>query len=392
MNDPFSDLLTEATGMAGCPVCRVLTRLLYDEMCRLQYDGVHDPATRARLRAGGFCADHLWYLFDLTTRRAVAALLAPCLARIAEQVRALAARLEADAAPTLRRGEAALVRPLGTAECIAGSHDRRPALTRQRPRRGDRALRSAPGPRGRQASHRRRFRAPRRVGARDTRARRPPRRRRGRTRARPGAARRGRGGPPARGRPEPGAVLNDNHRRALASCLMAIDGLLVRIETIASGPQAGRRSRRTCPTSTRRRSASSTPTSWRSDSEWRKWRRRSLCGRCRLICRAGAGACGPSRAPPASDRSGPRPVRPGHGSRPETWQARAARPAAPGDPVSRARGRARGRRRRPATGRAGRLRGRGPEAMPARRSRPTRAPAAPAFLTLRGRARRRPGP
>src|SRR5579875_1587629 len=122
MNDPFSDLLTEATGMAGCPVCRVLTRLLYDEMCRLQYDGVHDPATRARLRAGGFCADHLWYLFDLTTRRAVAALLAPCLARIAEQVRALAARLEADAAPTLRRGEAALVRPLGTAECIACSH------------------------------------------------------------------------------------------------------------------------------------------------------------------------------------------------------------------------------------------------------------------------------
>src|SRR5579883_3301726 len=118
MNDPFSDLLTEATGMAGCPVCRVLTRLLYDEMCRLQYDGVHDPATRARLRAGGFCADHLWYLFDLTTRRAVAALLAPC----AEQVRALAARLEADAAPTLRRGEAALVRPLGTAECIACSH------------------------------------------------------------------------------------------------------------------------------------------------------------------------------------------------------------------------------------------------------------------------------
>src|SRR5579885_986393 len=104
MNDPFSDLLTEATGMAGCPVCRVLTRLLYDEMCRLQYDGVHDPATRARLRAGGFCADHLWYLFDLTTRRAVAA------------------RLEADAAPTLRRGEAALVRPLGTAECIACSH------------------------------------------------------------------------------------------------------------------------------------------------------------------------------------------------------------------------------------------------------------------------------
>jgi hypothetical protein len=116
--DALGELLAEAAGSDGCPVCRVLARSLYDAMCRLQYDAVHDPPTRQRLRAGGLCAAHVWYLFDLTTAHTTATLLAPLLAQAGEQARALAARLTADAT-LLRCGQALLARSLGPAACLA---------------------------------------------------------------------------------------------------------------------------------------------------------------------------------------------------------------------------------------------------------------------------------
>jgi hypothetical protein len=56
--DDVVALLMESARSAGCPACRVIARLLYDEMCRLQYDAANDPAVREAVAAGGLGGDH----------------------------------------------------------------------------------------------------------------------------------------------------------------------------------------------------------------------------------------------------------------------------------------------------------------------------------------------
>lgn len=77
-------------------------RLLFDDMARLQHAAMINPPVRRDFVARGLCGDHLWYLLDLTSPRAVAdlgsplqapdcvacAMLAACEAEIVSVVRA----------------------------------------------------------------------------------------------------------------------------------------------------------------------------------------------------------------------------------------------------------------------------------------------------------------
>jgi hypothetical protein len=61
-------LLSESARSGECPACRVIARLLYDEMCRLQYDAVHEAAVRREMTAAGLCGEST-SLRSLTTCR-----------------------------------------------------------------------------------------------------------------------------------------------------------------------------------------------------------------------------------------------------------------------------------------------------------------------------------
>ena len=84
--------LARALEMDGCAVCRVVTSVLYDEMCRLQHDdaAIADDASAGVVHT--LCGTHLWYLFDLTSPAALVRLLEPYLRLLAADAGANTAR------------------------------------------------------------------------------------------------------------------------------------------------------------------------------------------------------------------------------------------------------------------------------------------------------------
>ena len=116
--DQVVALLAESARSGGCPTCRVIARLLYDEMCRLQYDAATNPVVRQAVAVDGLCGDHLWYLFDLAGSDTVAEILRPVLGGVADQAGSLGERIARDPG-VLRRGRDAIARRLVAADCVA---------------------------------------------------------------------------------------------------------------------------------------------------------------------------------------------------------------------------------------------------------------------------------
>jgi|SRR5579871_2510829 len=115
--DAVVALLAESARSGGCSTCRVIARLLYDEMARLQYDAARNPVVGRAVAAHGLCGEHLWYLFDLAAPKTVAEILAPLLEGVAGQARNLGERIARDP-ELLRRGRDAIKRPLVARQCV----------------------------------------------------------------------------------------------------------------------------------------------------------------------------------------------------------------------------------------------------------------------------------
>jgi hypothetical protein len=79
--------ILEAMAMRGCPVCRLVDSMVYDEMCQLQRQALVNPLVHADVIArGGYCADHFWQLEELASPVTNAQLLAPLMDRLAERL------------------------------------------------------------------------------------------------------------------------------------------------------------------------------------------------------------------------------------------------------------------------------------------------------------------
>jgi hypothetical protein len=106
-------LLLDAMAEPSCPICSVLDGMLYDELCQLQREAVVDPETNAAvIAAGGYCADHFWYLHELASPVTTAKLLAPLIDRVTEHLTALTAAIASNPS-LLRHGTAQLRTRLG---------------------------------------------------------------------------------------------------------------------------------------------------------------------------------------------------------------------------------------------------------------------------------------
>jgi len=85
MKSDLRTALLEAMAARGCPICRLVDSMVYDEMCQLQRQAVVDPTVHADVVArGGYCADHFWQLEELASPVTNAKLLAPLMDRLAD--------------------------------------------------------------------------------------------------------------------------------------------------------------------------------------------------------------------------------------------------------------------------------------------------------------------
>ena len=80
------ETLLRAVSRDSCVICRVVTSVLYDHMCRLQHD-VASEERAAGARTRELCGEHLWYLFDLASPTALVRLVAPELRAAADRTR-----------------------------------------------------------------------------------------------------------------------------------------------------------------------------------------------------------------------------------------------------------------------------------------------------------------
>lgn len=89
-DESFQRLIVEALKKTACPICTVIEAMVLDELCQLQRQAVVDPEVHADVLArGGYCAEHFWLLDALASPVTNAALLAPLLEQVNEQVAAV---------------------------------------------------------------------------------------------------------------------------------------------------------------------------------------------------------------------------------------------------------------------------------------------------------------